>query len=92
MSVGPEVEKRRCRTTLGRVLSGVLLVALLMGAGPGILLVNRPTLILGLPAIYFWGLVWYVVELTVVVLAYLFVWQDSEDDSVTDCTTQPGPS
>ena len=56
-------------------------LALFMGPGPGMYLVNRPEPLLGLPAIYTWGLIWYVVEVGVVVLAYLFVWPRDEGSS-----------
>ena len=62
----------------GWILTAVFIAALLMGPGPGMLLVNRPTAILGIPALYAWGLLWYVVEVGVVVLAYLLVWRDDD--------------
>ena len=70
----PDVARSKRR--LGSILAVVFAIALLMGPGPGILLVNSPRPVLGFPAIYLWGLVWYVVEVAVVVLAYLFVWTD----------------
>ena len=73
-------QSRRHRT--GVLLALVFVAALIMGPGPGILLVNTPEPILGLPAIYVWGLVWYVVEVAVVVAAYLWVWRD-DDESET---------
>jgi hypothetical protein len=72
------------RRRRGTVLAIVFAAALLMGPGPGILLVNTPQPIFGLPAIYLWGLFWYAVEVGVVVLAYFFVWSDDEDSG-----TQP---
>ncbi len=38
-----------------------LSVVLLMSVGPGVLLVNRPETVLGLPLIYAWALFWYLV-------------------------------
>lgn len=69
----PEARKK-----LGWILAIIFAVALLMGPGPGLLLVNQPKAILGLPALYVWGLLWFVVEVGVVVAAYLFVWDKSE--------------
>ena len=68
------------RKNLGWVLAIIFVVALLMGPGPGLLLVNKPEPTFGLPTLYVWGLLWYVVEVTVVVLAYFFVWSRSVDD------------
>jgi len=73
--------KRRKRHRLGVILTIVFATALILGTGPGILLVNQPKPILGLPAIYTWGLLWYVVEVGVVLTAALFVWKDDEPDS-----------
>ena len=67
------------KKTLGWILAIVFGIALLMGPGPGLELVNRPQAILGVPAIYAWGLLWYVVEVGVVVVAYFFLW--SRDDT-----------
>lgn len=71
------------RRKWGAVLAVVFAMALLMGPGPGILLVNTARPIFGLPAIYLWGLLWYAVEVSVVVLAYLFVWSDDEPNQQT---------
>jgi hypothetical protein len=50
---------------------------MIMGTGPGVLLVNRPEQWLGLPIVYVWGLCWYTVQLVIVVLAYKLVWRAS---------------
>ena len=42
-------------------------------------LVNSPEPAFGLPRIYAWGLMWYVVQLTVVTLAFLFVWKRDDE-------------
>ncbi len=54
-----------------------------MGSGPGIRLINPdPTdpqavfTIWGLPKIYVWGLLWYVVQLGAILIAYLKLWKD----------------
>lgn len=60
----------------GWILAFVFIVALLMGPGPGMLLVNRPVAVCGIPALYAWGLLWYAVEVAIVVLAYFLVWRD----------------
>ncbi|MEQ8790333.1 MAG: hypothetical protein RIC55_28825 [Pirellulaceae bacterium] len=67
------------RKTLGWILAAVFALAMIMGPGPGMYLVNTPTPVLGIPAIYAWGLLWYVVEVGVVVVAYFFVWPRDDD-------------
>ena len=71
------------RKTLSILLAVVFLVAVTMGSGPGIRLINPdPTdpqavfTILGLPKIYVWGLWWYVVQLGAILIAYFKLWKD----------------
>lgn len=64
------------RRPIAIALTLLFITALVMGPGPGMLLVNRPSTILGIPALYAWGLFWYVVEVFVVVAAYFLVWND----------------
>ena len=66
------------RRRLGWVLSGLFALSMLMGAGPGVLLVNRPEPLLGLPALCTWGLCWYLVQAAVAVLAYRYLWHDED--------------
>lgn len=67
------------RRKLGWFLAVVFVIALLMGPGPGMLLVNEAKSFHGIPALYAWGLLWYGVEVTVVVAAFFFVWTDARD-------------
>ena len=70
----------------GLVLFAVFALAMVMGPGPGLRLINpEPTtareslLILGVPVVYAWGLFWYGVQAAVVVSACLTIWKASED-------------
>jgi len=69
------------RMKLGWILAAVFAMAMILGAGPGILLefVNQPTTWFGLPRLYVWGMFWCAVEMAVVVLAYLFVWTTNDE-------------
>lgn len=67
-------------------LTGLFLVAVFMGAGPGLHLINPdatdPTAqftTLGLPTIYLWGLFWYAVQFGVIVIAYRRHWTQDHD-------------
>ena len=62
------------------------LLAVFMGAGPGLYLINpdiaEPTATstaLGLPVIYLWGLAWYAVQFGVILYAYLHLWREDDD-------------
>lgn len=69
------------RRGLSWILGIAFAFALVMGAGPGTLLVNKPTTVLGLPMIYAWGLLWYLVQMVIVLLAYFLIWSKNVDES-----------
>lgn len=69
------------RRRLTWFLSILFAMSLVMGAGPGVLLVNRPERLLGLPIVYVWGLFWYAVQAAVIVLAYRFLWRDADTNA-----------
>ncbi len=52
-----------------------------MGTGPGVWLVNRPTQVLGIPLLYAWAILWYLVEAGVVIAAYFLVWRSPKESS-----------
>ena len=60
---------------LGHILTIVFVIAMIMGVGPGVQLVNRPESVMGLPLLYVWGLLWYVVHIAIVTTAYLYLWR-----------------
>lgn len=70
---------------LGIWLAVAMVFAVLMGPGPGLRLVN-PNLDaadpvftwFGMPVIYVWGLFWFAVQLTIVVIAYKTVWAEED--------------
>lgn len=63
------------RKRIGWILGLAFAVAMVMGPGPGVLLVNRAELFLGLPIIYVWGVFWYGVQLSAILLLYALVWR-----------------
>ena len=69
------------RGKLGWILTVVFAIAMLLGVGPGILLVNQPETWFGLPRLYVWGMFWCAVEIVVVVLAYCFVWTTGDEET-----------
>jgi hypothetical protein len=69
-----------------RLLILLFLLAMVMGSGPGLYLVNpnindpNATFTLGgLPTIYAWGLLWYAVQLGVIFRAYTTYWKQGDD-------------
>jgi hypothetical protein len=74
-----EITRKPTKSRLKWVLGGVFLFALIMGPGPGIYLVNgyaaKGGTILGMPALYFWAVLWFLVEAAVVLTAYLTIWK-----------------
>lgn len=69
------------------VLTLVFILAMVMGPGPGVYLINpgpehegpAPTLI-GLPIVYAWAVLWFGVQAVVLVTAYFTVWADQEEE------------
>ena len=69
----------RSRRRLGWILAGLFALAMIMGTGPGVELVNDPSgRVFGLPVVYVWGLLWYGVQMGCVLTAYFKVWSRDE--------------
>jgi len=71
------------RKQLSILLVCIFAIAVTMGSGPGIRLINPDITdpeavftIWGLPKIYVWGLWWYAVQLGAILLAYFKLWKD----------------
>ncbi|MBT3346748.1 MAG: hypothetical protein HN712_17725 [Gemmatimonadetes bacterium] len=68
------------------LLTLLFVVAVFMGAGPGLHLINPDAadpqavfVTFGLPTIYVWGLFWYIVQFGVIVVAYRRHWTHDDD-------------
>jgi hypothetical protein len=79
------------KNKLSLFLTVVFLLAMVMGPGPGLLLINpdisqpNPDLTIGgIPKLYAWGIFWYAVQVAVVVTAYCKVWKDDEPEAATE--------
>ncbi|QDS91010.1 hypothetical protein EC9_52290 [Rosistilla ulvae] len=70
--------------TLSILAAAIVVLALLMGVGPGVLLVNRPSMFLGLPLVYSWGIGWYFVMCAVAIVSYRWIWRGEMADETTD--------
>jgi hypothetical protein len=77
--------RRGNRKPLATLLAAIFCVALLMGPGPGLYLVNpdpgepsAEALILGMPVVYAWCVLWFLVQAGVVLAAYFYLWDKKE--------------
>ena len=91
----PHTESRQDKRVLTWVLSIAFVVALVMGPGPGVYLVNPdPTTtepaatLMGMPIVYAWALFWYAVMAVIVLTAYFKLWQEEkpQDQDKPDAT------
>ncbi len=90
------------RKRLTIALSVIFALAIVMGAGPGIYLVNPDAddpdatfTFLGMPVIYAWVTFWFLVQAIVVLVAYWRLWDsasgdDSQRTGKTSKTTEVG--
>ena len=60
---------------LFRILLLLFAASYLMSNGPGVLLVNKPVLIAGIPLLYLWGLGWAAVQIGLILYAYFKIWR-----------------
>ena len=70
-----------------RLLVLLFVLAMIMGSGPGLYLINPDPsatdasfTTFGLPTIYVWGLLWYAVQLGVILRAYSRYWKGEGDE------------
>ncbi len=75
---------RPARKWLTIILAVVFVLSIILGAGPGVLLVNRPETIVGVPLVYAWGILWYIVQVIVVLIAYFTTWKQAAEDMECD--------
>lgn len=74
------------RPRLSASLVAVFALALLMGTGPGLYLINPDPAdpqarftYGGVPVLYLWGLLWYGVQIVVILTAYYAIWSNDTD-------------
>ena len=58
----------------------VFAVSYLLSNGPGLLLVNKPLLIAGMPLLYLWAAGWAVVQIGIILYAYFKLWRDEVEE------------
>ncbi|MFP6872688.1 MAG: hypothetical protein VCA55_04185 [Verrucomicrobiales bacterium] len=71
----------RKRTAI--ILTVIFLVALVMGPGPGSLLIappgSDPPFWFGMPALYLWAILWFFIEAAVIIIAARTLWRKERD-------------
>jgi membrane protein implicated in regulation of membrane protease activity len=67
------------RRPLSWILAALFALSMVMGTGPGVLLVNRPDALFGVPLIFAWGIFWYLVQVAIVLVAYFAIWKSAGD-------------
>ena len=77
------MSEKRSRKPAALILTVIFLFALVMGAGPGSLLIappgSDPPLWFGMPALYLWAVIWFFVEAAVILIAARTLWRKEED-------------
>jgi len=66
------------RLSLGKLLLIIYAVSLLFSNGPGVLLVNRSTLVAGFPLLYLWTVAFWLLQMSIIMVAYFRVWKDED--------------
>lgn len=75
----PSMQTRRGHKRVSIALFALFVVSMVMGTGPGVLLVNRPDTIGGVPLVYAWGILWYLVQVGIALVAYFVIWRSGDD-------------
>ncbi len=77
------MSENRSRKPAAIILTVIFLFALVMGAGPGSLLIappgSDPPLWFGMPALYLWAVLWFFVEAAVILIAARTLWRKEKD-------------
>ena len=77
--------KKVCkRGKLETVLIVIFLIALVMGPGPGSLLINphgsEPMFWFGMPALYVWAVFWFLVQASTILIAATLIWKKEDNN------------
>ena len=70
------------KKSLFRKLLLAFAVSFLMSNGPGVLLVNKPSLVAGMPLLYLWALGWGIVQIGIILYAYFKLWRHEVEEEI----------
>jgi len=65
-------------------LAVIVLICLGLAVGPGLLLVNRPVFIWGIPLVYAWAIFWYLVLCSIAFIVRSKALQSDENSTEKD--------
>ncbi|OGG06280.1 MAG: hypothetical protein A3F83_17070 [Candidatus Glassbacteria bacterium RIFCSPLOWO2_12_FULL_58_11] len=68
------------KKALFRKLLLAFAVSFLLSNGPGLLLVNKPLLIAGMPLLYLWAAGWAAIQIGIILYAYFKLWRDEVEE------------
>ena len=78
------MKKESKRGKLATVLIVIFLIALVMGPGPGSLLINphgsEPMFWFGMPALYVWAVFWFLVQAGTILIAATLIWKKEDNN------------
>lgn len=78
----PQIDKEQKKRLFRRLL-WLFCLAFLLSNGPGLYLVNYPLLIGGIPILYLWGLFGAIVQIWIIIYAYLKLWRHEKEVDIT---------
>lgn len=70
------------KKSLFRKLLLAFAISFLMSNGPGVLLVNKPSLVAGIPLLYLWALGWGIVQIGIILYAYFKLWRHEVEEEI----------
>ena len=70
------------KKALFRKLLWLFAISFVLSNGHGVLLVNKPTLIAGIPLLYLWALGWGIVQIGIILYAYLRLWRHELEEEI----------
>lgn len=70
------------KKSLFRKLLLAFAISFLMSNGPGVLLVNKPSLVAGMPLLYLWALGWGIVQIGIILYAYFKLWRHEVEEEI----------
>lgn len=79
-AVTPKSPKRPSHRSRDWIPVVAMTTALILAVGPCVLLVNRPTFLFGLPLIYAWGILWFLIMGGITLATNHWIWRQEAQD------------
>ena len=72
------------KNSLFKKLLMAFAISFLMSNGPGVLLVNKPSLVAGMPLLYLWALAWGIIQIGIILYAYFKLWRHEVEEDIQE--------